>query len=130
VLIFCDDIAEGGDYASHRYKYTSQMYDYLTGLYYYGARYYDPEMGRFTQADTMVPRPLDGQAFNRYSYALNSPLGLVDPSGHSPQGPYSAQVYDESSPPASVPTQAGIDPGPYGRSNALINSRSRSSTII
>jgi len=80
--IFCDDIAENGGYEGHRHKYTDQMYDYLTGLYYYGSRYYDPELGRFAQADTMVPRPLDGQAFNRYTYVDNNPYKYIDPSGH------------------------------------------------
>jgi RHS repeat-associated protein len=42
------------------------MWDYLTGLYYYGARYYDPELGRFASADTIVPSPLDAQCSNRW----------------------------------------------------------------
>jgi RHS repeat-associated protein len=63
------------------YKFTGKELD-DTGLYYYGARYYDPEIGRFTQADTMIPYPLDSQSFNRYSYCVNNPLKYVDPSGH------------------------------------------------
>jgi len=60
--IFRDDVFSGPDssYERHRYKFTGQMFDYLTGLYYYNARYYDAEIGRFTQADTVVPRPLGG----------------------------------------------------------------------
>ena len=30
-----------------------------SGLYYYGARYYDPELGRFIQPDALVPNPSD-----------------------------------------------------------------------
>jgi RHS repeat-associated protein len=63
-------------------RYTGQLFDEETGLYYYGARYYDPELGRFTQADTIVPDPGDGQSLNRYSYANNNPLKYTDPSGH------------------------------------------------
>ena len=65
--IFGDRLQYGAinDYEKHRNKYTGQTWDYLTGLYYYGARYYDAEVGRFTQADTIVPEPLDGQTFNR-----------------------------------------------------------------
>jgi RHS repeat-associated protein len=37
------------------YKFTGQRLDESTGLYYYGARYYDPALGRFVQADTIVP---------------------------------------------------------------------------
>jgi RHS repeat-associated protein len=54
------------------------------GLSYYGARWYDAQLGRFLSADTIVPGPANPQAFNRYSYVLNSPTGLVDPSGHLP----------------------------------------------
>jgi RHS repeat-associated protein len=65
------------------YKFTGKELD-DTGLYYYGARYYDPEIGRFTQADTIVPKPFNPQSFNRYSYCLNNPLRYIDPSGHEP----------------------------------------------
>ena len=83
--IFRDDVVNNGtDFDKHRNKYTGQVFDYTTGLYYYGARYYDPEIGRFTQADTIVPEPLDGQTFNRYTYVNNNPYKFVDPSGHNP----------------------------------------------
>jgi len=62
-------------------KFTGQRLD-DTGLYYYGARYYDPAIGRFISADTLVPGPANPQAFNRYSYCLNNPLRYNDPSGH------------------------------------------------
>ena len=52
-----------------------------TGLYYYNARYYDPTIGRFISADTIVPDPTKPQALNRYSYVLNNPLKYVDPTG-------------------------------------------------
>jgi len=64
------------------YKFTGKEEDASTGLYYYGARYYDPEIGRFIQADTIVARPGDPQDLNRYSYARNNPLVYTDPSGH------------------------------------------------
>ena len=44
--------------------------------------YYDPALGRFTQADTIVPEPGNPQALNRYSYSANNPLRFIDPSGH------------------------------------------------
>ena len=62
-------------------KFTGQRLD-DTGLYYYNARYYDPTIGRFISADTLVPGPANPQAFNRYSYCLNNPLKYTDPSGH------------------------------------------------
>jgi hypothetical protein len=39
-------------------------------------------VGRFIQADTIVPSPGNPQHFNRYSYVLNNPLGFVDPTGY------------------------------------------------
>jgi hypothetical protein len=39
-------------------------------------------VGRFIQADTIVPSPGNPQHFNRYSYVLNNPLKYSDPSGH------------------------------------------------
>jgi len=63
------------------YNFTGQRLD-GTGLLYYGARYYAPRIGRFTQADTLVPDPANPQSLNRFSYVLNNPLRLVDHTGH------------------------------------------------
>ncbi len=60
--------------------FTGQRLD-DTGLYYYGARYYDPTIGRFISADTLVQSFKNPQTFNRCSYVLNNPLKYVDPSG-------------------------------------------------
>lgn len=54
------------------------------GLSDYGARWYDAKLGRFLSADTIVPRPSNPQALNRYAYTFNNPLNLADPSGHEP----------------------------------------------
>jgi RHS repeat-associated protein len=64
-------------------KFTGKEYDEETGLYYYGARYYDPATGRFVSADSVIPSWTDGQAYNRYSYVKNNPIAYVDPSGHA-----------------------------------------------
>ncbi len=64
------------------YKYTDQERDPETGLYNYGARYYDPMIGRFISPDSIVQAPFNPQSLNRYSYCINSPLMYVDPSGN------------------------------------------------
>jgi hypothetical protein len=51
-------------------------------LYWYNSRWYDPLIGRFIQADTIVLGPGNPQALNRYSYVLNNPLRYTDPTGH------------------------------------------------
>jgi RHS repeat-associated protein len=75
-----------GFMVSHRF--TGQVLDEETGLYYYNARYYDPNLARFIQADTLIPDLINPQALNRYAYTLNNPLKYVDPSGHWPQWSY------------------------------------------
>ncbi len=63
-------------------RYTGQRLDNSTSFYYYGARYYDPELGRFIQPDTIIQAPFDPQSLNRYSYCRNNPINYTDPSGH------------------------------------------------
>jgi len=70
--------------------FTGQRRDASLGLVYYGARYYDPLVGRFTTADSVLP---DGGAslrgLNRYAYAFGDPINFTDPTGHEPE-PFSA----------------------------------------
>jgi len=67
---------------STNYLFTGKELD-STGLYFYSARYYDPEIGRFISADTIVQAPYDPQSLNRYSYCRNNPINYIDPTGHS-----------------------------------------------
>ena len=69
-----------GEYNTN-YRFTGKLFD-NTGLYYYGARYYDPELGRFITADPTIQHPYDPQDFNRYAYARNNPIKYIDPTGH------------------------------------------------
>ncbi len=64
------------------YKYSDQEVDNSSNLYNYDARLYDPVIGRFISADTVVPVVFNPQALNRYTYCLNNPLIYVDPTGH------------------------------------------------
>jgi RHS repeat-associated protein len=63
-------------------QYTGQRREASLGFYDYVARQYDPALGRFLQADSIIPNPGNPQSLNRYSYVLNSPLRYTDPSGH------------------------------------------------
>ena len=60
------------------YTYTGREFDEETGLYFYRARYYDANMGRFLTEDPI--RFLAGD-INLYSYVGNAPTNLVDPLG-------------------------------------------------
>jgi RHS repeat-associated protein len=66
---------EGGFDEDH--GFTGKEYDSAIGLYYYNARWYDPELGRFISADPA----LDPNNPNLYSYCGNSPTGRIDPDG-------------------------------------------------
>jgi RHS repeat-associated protein len=59
------------------YQFTQKELDNVTGFYYFGARYYDPSIGRW-----LVPDPVVND-FSPYSYCYNSPLQYVDPKGES-----------------------------------------------
>ncbi|MBU1747801.1 MAG: discoidin domain-containing protein, partial [Chloroflexi bacterium] len=63
-------------------RFTGQLEESTIGLYDYGARFYDPLLGRFVSADTIVPGAGNPQALNRYSYVFNNPLKYTDPTGH------------------------------------------------
>jgi len=54
------------------------------GLIHMNGRVYEPRIGRFIQADPVTDVGIQG--LNRYSYVLNNPLALTDPSGHSSWG--------------------------------------------
>src|SRR3989344_4862550 len=63
-----------------RFTYTGKEKD-DSGLYYYGARYYDSDSGRFTQSDPMVGNLQNPQSLNKYVYVLNNPINNYDPDG-------------------------------------------------
>jgi RHS repeat-associated protein len=63
-------------------KYTGQREVAGIGLYYYNARFYDAGLGRFISPDSIIAGARNPQALNRYAYALNSPMNVIDPSGH------------------------------------------------
>ncbi len=52
------------------------------GLVHMGGRLYDPVLGRMLSADPFVQAPGNSQSFNRYSYVMNNPISMIDPSGY------------------------------------------------
>jgi RHS repeat-associated protein len=64
------------------YQYTGQFNDSYIKLMWYGSRWYDSELGRFSQPDNIIPEPGNTLAWDRYSYAANNPVRYRDPSGH------------------------------------------------
>jgi RHS repeat-associated protein len=65
----------------NRFRYTGREWDSETGLYYYRARYYDPQIGRFISED---PLGFAGSGTDFCKYVLNDPTSLTDPTGLCP----------------------------------------------
>ncbi|MBU7022497.1 MAG: PD40 domain-containing protein, partial [Theionarchaea archaeon] len=72
-----------------RYTYNGKELD-ETGLYYYGARYYDPVIGRFISRDPLTGKTESPQTLNRYAYCRNNPLTYTDPAGTNSSDPQQA----------------------------------------
>jgi RHS repeat-associated protein len=84
-----------------RYRYTGKERDEETGLYYHGARYYAPWLGRWITYDPVgLMAGIDG-----YAYVRGNPIRLIDPTGQA----------DEPSDPAS-PTASSDDDSFAGES--------------
>ena len=66
------------------YRYRGYRYDTETGLYYLNARYYNPEWGRFINADGALGATGELLSYNMFAYCFNNPVNLEDPSGNWP----------------------------------------------
>jgi RHS repeat-associated protein len=68
-----------------RAKFAGRELNEDVGLYYFGARFYDPSIGQFIQADNRVlgGPEISASSYNRFAYAGNNPVTYTDPSGHS-----------------------------------------------
>ena len=66
------------------FRYRSYYYDFETNLYYLNSRYYDPEIGRFINADDIATLDITQVALNGlnlYAYCLNNPVNDFDSNG-------------------------------------------------
>ena len=64
-------------------RYRGYYYDSETEFYYLNTRYYDPEIGRFINADGYVSTGQGVTGYNMFAYCLNNPINRVDYSGDS-----------------------------------------------
>ena len=63
------------------FRYRGYYYDYETGYYYLQTRYYNPEWGRFLNADAYVSTGTGLLGYNMFAYCNNNPVMNVDPNG-------------------------------------------------
>ena len=77
------------------FLYRSYIYDYETGLYYLQSRYYDPEIGRFLNADepTFIGLNNSITSYNVYAYCDGDPINNIDYFGQIALESYMAVAF-------------------------------------
>jgi RHS repeat-associated protein len=68
-------------YYNTPYKFNGKELDEETGLYYYGARFYDPRISTWLSVDPLVE---EYPNVNPYVYCFQNPISLIDPDGRGP----------------------------------------------
>jgi RHS repeat-associated protein len=81
-LPYGEALNENATQTKTRFTFTGKELDPATGLMYYNARWYDPDLGRFMTEDTYPGDPNQPQKLNRYIYVMGNPLRFTDPTGH------------------------------------------------
>ena len=79
-----DSVVSAADKANaelNPFRYRGYYYDSETGYYYLQTRYYNPEWGRFINADGYINANGDILGYNMFAYCSNNPVNNVDPSG-------------------------------------------------
>jgi len=66
------------------YRYRGYRYDTETGYYYLQSRYYNPDWGRFVNADIFLGQPGELLSHDMFIYSMNDPINMKDPSGFRP----------------------------------------------
>lgn len=82
------DVTNNSEHVGNKnpYRYRGYRYDTETGLYYLQSRYYNPEWGRFVNADdAQILKLMQGQLHgaNMFAYCFNNPVMGSDPEGYA-----------------------------------------------
>ncbi len=87
-----DSFGKAEGLVTTRYQFTGREYDDFTGLYFYRARWYDAELGRFISED---PIGFAGGDVNLFGYVGNNPANKVDPMGETEEGMMARMQYHQ-----------------------------------
>lgn len=89
------------------FTFTGQRADSYMELIEMGARWYDPQLGRFISPDPIIPGVGNPQVLNHYAYPMNNPLRFNDPSGNFCWGQPGCAIVG-----AIIIVAEGVDPLP------------------
>jgi RHS repeat-associated protein len=78
---FGEELAKTGS-TVNKFRYVGEQWDANAGFYYNRARWYSPEVGRFTSSDPYSGDPQSPVSLHRYLYGNVSPVNSKDPSGY------------------------------------------------
>ena len=92
------------------YLFTGRRYDVESDNYYYRARYYSHDLGRFLSED---PLGFDAGDYNLYRYVFNNPTNSIDPTGEFAFLPWLIKAGTEAAVDALMQATVNyfIDPG-------------------
>ena len=88
-----------GRTGTSEFQYADKPVDSITGLYYFGARFYDPSIYRFITADSYTGTQQDPLSQNRYIYAEDNPETNVDVNGNRIAA---SPIESDAIPPSSI----------------------------
>ena len=116
--VWVEDKATSDGYTTP-YKFTGKELDTETGLYYFGARYYDAKISRWISTDPAFALYLSGKPnggiynpinVDVYRYGMDNPIKYLDPDGNADQEGWEIFKYVNRLP-------GGENPGKYKRNN-------------
>lgn len=106
------------------YKFNAKELDAETGLYYYGARYYNPRLSVWYGVDPLAEKYPN---WSPYNYTLNNPINLIDPDGRSVwprrNGAYNGESYSDRDGSWTWNEQYGRWDGVNGSQNVMLIER-------
>ena len=113
-------IEEHKDSHNSPYKFNGKELDEESGLYYYGARYYDPRISIWASVD-----PLMEQTMSAYGYCNLNPVNLIDPTGMEPDDWIGLNLGDGTYKPVWRENVTGKDDKDIGAGNIYIGKEER-----
>ena len=101
------------------------------GLSYYVARWYDPVIAHFIQADSIVPEAGSTVGYDRYAYVYNNPINLNDPTGNRAcDDHYSSACRMVLKPKVATPSTSTVGSTQIQRNNTLSSGTIYTSTVV